>query len=159
MTDTKYKDIQDFNLGYDVSNKTTLVDIISLSDKLVTREGSLVTPFGSINDKTPTDVTHNQRYWFVERVTNGWSYEELFTQQVQAGAGEPQLSTRAIRQGADNDFIEHLVATLTKPGGTDTVTYESGRGLLTGFKLKVSNRKNMAYHPVTVRFKVRGNRT
>ena len=159
MTDTKYKDVQDFSTGYDVTHKTTLTKIISLSDKLVARDGSLVSPFAAINDKTPTDVIHSQRYWLVERVTDGWSYEELFDQQVQAGAGEPQLSTRAIRQGADNDEIEYSVATLTKPGGTDTVTYESGRVLLTGFKVKVSNRKGTIYQPVTVRFKVRGNRT
>lgn len=159
MVDTKYKDVQDFSIGYDAENCETITAIISLSDKIVSPEGDLVKPFAAINDKAIPDVTHHHRYWLVVLVTDGFNYEAFFTEQVQVGAAEPQLSTRAFRQGADNDFIEHLVGTLTKPSDTDTVTYESGRGVLSGLHLSVSNRKGRKYQPTTIKFKVRGNRT
>ena len=159
MTDVKYKDVQDFSIGYDAENCETITSIIGLGDKIVSPEGELVRPFTAINDKTPPDVVHGHRYWLVELIMDGFNSEALFDEQVQAGAEEPELSTRAIRQGADNDFIEYLVGTLTKTGGTDTVTYESGRAMLSGLHLRVSNRKGTKYQPCTMRFKVRGNRT
>lgn len=155
MADTKYKDVASIKIGYDVDNEETISNIISLSDKLVSPDGELARPFAAINDKTPTDVIHQQRYWLVELVTDGWNKEAFMDEPVQDGVA----ASRAIRQGADNDFIEYLVATLTKPGGTDTVTYESGRIILSSFTLDVSNRKGTKYQPVTIRFKVRGNRT
>jgi len=155
MTDTKYKDIQDFSIGYNAANKTTMTKIIRLSDKIVSPEGDLVEAFASIDDKQPSDVVHNHRYYLVELVLDGWDYEAFFTQQVEDG----DSSSRAIRQGADNDPIGYLVGTLKKVGGTKTVTYESTRGMLSGFHLQVTNRKGTKYQPCTVRFKVRGNRT
>lgn len=156
MADTKYKDVASLDIGYGVDpNCERIVNIISLADKLMSPEGELASPFAAINDKTPPDVIHQHRYWLVELVMDGWNYEAFFTEQVQTA----EATSRAIRQGADNDFIEYLLATLTKTGGTDTVTYESGRAILSGFHLSVTNRKGTKYQPCTVRFKVRGNRT
>jgi len=158
-TDTKYKDVQWVHIGSTELDATPIGAIISLADKLVSPEGDLVKPFAAINDKTPPDVTHHHRYWLVELITDGFNYEAVFTQQVQEGAEEPELSTRAFRQGADNDAIGHLAATLSKiVSGTATVTYESGRAVLSGLHVSVSNRKGRKYQPTTIRFKVRGTR-
>lgn len=160
MTDVKYIDVPTVKIGYDDTNSETIGTTISFADKLVARDGDLVKPVAAINDKVAIGVRHSHRYWLVEHVMDGFNYEALFEEQVQTGGGEPQLSTRAIRQGADNDFIEHLVITKTKAGGgTDTITYESGRIMLSGFHLSVSNRKGRKYQPTTIRYKVRGNRT
>ena len=160
MADEKYKDIQSVKIGYDDANSEEITHLISLADKQVPPDGHLVTPFAAINDKSIPDVVHGQRYWLVQQVTDGFNYEAYFTEQVQTGAGEPQLSSRALRQGADNDFIEHLVTKMTKLGGaTETVTYESGKIILAGLHISVSNRKGRKYQPTTILYKVRGTRT
>lgn len=155
MTDVKYKKVTNFMIGYDSDNKTTILEIIDYKDKVVSPEGDLVKPFAAINDKTAQDVIHQYRYVLVELITNGWNREAFLTQQVVVG----DATSRALRQGADNDPIGYLVATLDKPvGADDTVTYESGRGMLSGLHIHVSNRKGTKYNPCTFRFKVRGTR-
>lgn len=155
MVDTKYKDIQSLRIGYDVTNSEEITSIISHSDKLVSPSGDLVKPFAAINDKTPPDVTHHHRYWLAETVMDGFNREAFFTQQVQTA----EATSRALRQGADNDFIEYLVAKLSKiVTGTATVTYESAKAVLSGLHVSVSNRKGRKYQPTTIRFKVRGTR-
>jgi len=159
-TDVKYKEATGFFIGYDVDNKTTILTVIAYKDKLVAPDGELVTAVAAINDKTPVGVRHHPRYWLVEVVFDGLNYEAFFTQQVVAGGGAEALASRAIRQGADNDPIGYLVATLDKiAGGIDTFTFESGRGMLSGFHMHVSNREGTRYQPTTVRFKVRGTKT
>lgn len=156
MTDKKYIDVASMSIGYDVDHKTIMTSIISLADRLVSSRGDLVKTVAAINDKAPADVEHQFRYWDVELVTDGWNYEALMTQQVTSGVAE----SRAIRQGADNDSIGYLIGMLNKVGGgTDPVIYEGGRGVLSGFSLRVSNRKGTEYQPCTTKFKVRGNRT
>lgn len=159
MVDTKYKDIQSLRIGYDITNSEEIATIISHSDKQVPPDGDLVKPFAAINDKSAPDVTHHHRYWLTETTIDGFNREAFFTQQVQAGAAEPELSSRTLRQGADNDFIEYLVVKLTKiVTGTATVTYESAHAILTGLHISVSNRKGRKYQPTTIRFKCRGTR-
>ncbi|GAG41224.1 unnamed protein product, partial [marine sediment metagenome] len=102
------------------------------------------------------DVTHQHRYVLVEIVTDGWNYEAIMTQQVVDGVA----ASRALRQGADNDPIGHLVAKLEKGGGgTDTIEYESKRSYLSHLHISASNRRGVKYQPCTMRFKVRGNIT
>ena len=159
MVDTKYKDIQSLRIGYDVTNSEEIATIISHSDKLVSPDGDLVKPFAAINDKSAPDVTHHHRYYLVETVMDGFNREAFFDEQVQAGAEEPELSTRALRQDADNDLIEYLVAKMSKIiTGTATVTYESAKAMLSGLHISVSNREGRKYQPTTIRHKVRGTR-
>jgi len=159
-TDVKYKEATGFFIGYDVDNKTTILTVISYKDKIVARDGQLVTPVAAINDKTAPGVRHHFRYNLIEVVFDGLNYEAFFTQQVVAGGGAEALASRAIRQGADNDPIGYLVATLVQLDNTiDTKTAESGRGMLSGFHMHVSNREGTRFQPTTVRFKVRGNLT
>ena len=156
MANKKYLDVETFSIGYDASHKTDISAIISLADKLVSSKGDLVEPVSAIDDKTPTSVSHRHRSWEVELQTDGFNYEAFMTQQVKSGDG----SSRAIRQGADNDPIGYLVAVLNRlGGGTDTVTYQSGKSFLSGFSLKVSNKKGTKYNPCTVKFTVIGTRT
>ena len=156
MTDVKYKPVSNVKIGYSLAESETITAVMRLSDKIVAVDGQLVTPYAAINDKTPPDVVHSHRYVLVELVMDGFNYEAFFEQQVQVG----EAASRAIRQGADNDFIEYLVATLPKAGGgSDTRTYESGRIMLSSFHMRVTNRGGTKYQPATVRFKVRGNVT
>jgi len=156
MADTKYIDVASVSIGYDVGNEETISEIISLKDRIVAPDGELTRGFAAINDKTIPDVTHHHRYIEVELITDSFNYEAFMTEPVQA----LDAASRALRQGADNDFIEYLVATLNKVGGgTDTVTYESGRIYLSRLHIHVTNRKGAKYQPCTFRFKVRGNRT
>lgn len=154
-TDVKYKDIESFSIGYDAANCETITEVIRLSDKLVSPDGELVQPFSAINDKVPPDVTHHHRYMLVELVTDGFNKEAFFDEQVQTAVP----ASRVIRLAEYNDFIEYLVGKLVKgdgTGGTKTVTYESAKGILSGLHIHVTNRKGTKYHPVTSRFKVRG---
>lgn len=153
MADTKYIDVVTFDIGYDTTNKETISEIISLKDRLVAPDGELTRPIAAINDKTIPDVTHHHRYVLSELVTDGFNYEAFFDEQVQTA----EATSRAFRPGADNDFIEWLVATLNIMGGaTETRTYESGRSYLSGLHIHVSNRKGTKYQPATMRFKTRG---
>lgn len=155
MVDTKYKDVQSLRIGYDITNSEEIATIISHSDKQVSPDGDLVKPFAAINDKSVPDVTHHHRYWLTETIMDGFNREAFFTEQVQTG----EVMSRALRQGADNDFIEYLVAKLSKiVTGTATVTYESAHAILTGLHISVSNRKSRKYQPTTIRFKCRGTR-
>lgn len=155
MTDTKYKEATGFFIGYDLNNKTTILTVIDYKDKQVSPDGQLVSAAAAINDKTIPGVRHHQRYHLVQVVFDGFNYEAFFTQDVvSVGVG------KAIQQGADNDPIGYLRATLVKlDDGIDVIDFESGRGMLSGFHLHATNREGTRYQPTTVRFKVRGNRT
>lgn len=156
MTDQKYRKIVSLKLGYDATHMTTILNLISWKDKLMSPEGELVKPWAAINDKTPSDVTHQHRFYLVEYEIDGLNYEAIFTQQVKDGVA----TSRALRQGADNDPIGYHVADfLLKDAGTATITYETTRSFLSSLHIHVSNRKGVKYNPVTIRFKVRGNRT
>lgn len=153
MADTKYIDVASLKIGYDAGNQETISEIISWKDRIVAPDGELTRGIAAINDKTIPDVTDHHRYVLSELITDGWNYEAFMTEQVQTA----EAASRAFRQGADNDFIEYLVATLNKVGGgTDTRTYESARNYLSGLHIKVSNRKGMKYQPCTFMFKTRG---
>ena len=153
MADTKYIDVVSFDIGYDAANKETISEIISLKDRLVAPDGELTRPIAAINDKAISDVTHHHRYVLSELVTDGFNYEAFFTEPVQA----LDATAFALEQGADNEDIEYLVATLNIMGGaTETRTYESGRSYLSGLHIHVSNRKGTKYQPATMRFKTRG---
>lgn len=157
-TDEKYKDIESVKIGYDAENCETISEVLRLSDKIVSPDGELVQPFSAINDKVPPDVTHHHRYMLVEMVTDGFNKEAFFDQQVQTAVS----TSRVIRLAEYNDFIEHFVGTLLKGDGTGTTktrTYESGKVILSGLHIHVTNRKGTKYHPVTSRFKVRGDVT
>lgn len=130
--------------------------IIDYKDKEIAPEGDLVTAFAAINDKTPSAVIHHHRYWLVELVMDGFNYEALFTQKVV----DAEAETFALQQGADNNPIGYLVATLLDADDAEaTVTYETAKGYLSGLHIHVSNRKGTKYQPTTMRFKVRGTRT
>ncbi len=153
MPDVKYIDVVSFGIGYDLANSETISEIISLKDKLVAPDGELTKPISAINDVTIPDVTHHHRYVLTELVTDSFNYEAFFTEVVQNGVA----ASRALRQGAPNDFIEYLVATLNIMGGaTETRVYESGRSYLSGLHIHVSNRKGQKYQPCTMMFKTRG---
>ncbi len=156
MTDVKWRDVKSLAIGYDAGNSETILACMAYRDKQVSPEGSLVDAFAAINDKVAIDVKHNHRYWLTEFIMDGLNYEAFFTEPVQA----LDAGAFALMQGADNDFIEYLVAILTGAGVAETtVTMETGRSMLSGFHIKVTNRKGTKYHPTTVRFKTRGTRT
>ena len=153
LADTKWRDVKSLAIGYDAGNSETILACMAWKDRIVAPQGNLVDSFAAINDKVAIDVIHNHRYVLSEFIMDGMNYEAFFTEQVQVG----DATSRAIRQAADNDFIEHLVATLTGAGAAETTrTLESGRTMLSGFHMKVTNRKGTKYHPTTVRFKTRG---
>lgn len=157
-TDEKYKDIESLAIGYSALECEMITEVIRFSDKIVSPDGKIVQPFSAINDKVPPDVTHHHRYMLVEVVTDGFNKEAFFDQQVQ----ELVATSRVIRLAEYNDFIEYFVATLLKgdgTGDTTTRTYESGTVILSGLHIHVTNRKGTKYHPVTSRFKVRGDVT
>ena len=156
MADTKYIDVASLSIGFGAGDEETIGHIITFKDRLVSPDRELTSPFAAINDKTIPNVVHNYRYVESELITDGWNYEAFFSEQVQAG----DVNSRAFRQGADNDEIERLIATLKKVGGgTDTRIYETGRNYLSGLHISVTNRKNTMYQPCTFRFKTRGNVT
>ncbi|GAG15000.1 unnamed protein product, partial [marine sediment metagenome] len=133
----------------------TITACMSWKDRLVSPDGDLVDAFAAINDKTIPDVKHNRRYVLSEFIMDGLNYEAFFTEVVESGEAH-----YALMQGADNSPIDYLVATLKGVGAAETTrTLESGRTVLSGFHLKVSNRKGTKYNPCTVRFKTRGNIT
>ena len=155
MTDVKFKKIVSLKLGYDVTHKTTLLNLIDWKDKNVAPDGELVTPWSGINDKTISDVVHHHRYYLVEYIFDGFNYEAIFDQQVVDGVA----ASRCLRQGADNNPIGYHVAEFLKGGGgTAYITYETGRSYLSGLHIHVSNRRGTKYNPVTLTFKVRGDR-
>ena len=130
-------------------------NLIDWKDKLVAPDGELVTPWSGLNDKTISDVVHHHRHYVVEYIIDGWNYEAIFDQQVVVGVS----ASRCLRQGADNDPIGYHVASFLKPiTGTATITYETTRSYLSGLHIHVSNRRGVKYNPVTLTFKVRGDR-
>lgn len=156
MTDVKYKEATSFFIGVSVGDNTPILTVIDYKDKQVSPDGQLVSAAAAINDKTAPGVRHHQRYHLVQVIFDGLNYEAFFTQQVEAG----DAASRALRQGADNDPIGYLRATLVKLNdGIDIINFESGRGMLSGFHMHVTNREGTRYQPTTVRYKVRGNRT
>jgi len=156
LTDTKWRDVKSLAIGYDAGNSETILACMAWKDRIMSPGGNLVDSFAAINDKVAVDVIHNHRYVLSEFVMDGLNYEAFFTEQVQALVA----TAYALKQGADNAAIEYLVATLTGAGAAETTrTLESGRTMLSGFHMKVTNRKGTKYHPTTLRFKTRGNIT
>jgi hypothetical protein len=154
MVDTHYIEVTSVDIGTSVGSKTTISTIVvSFSDKLVPSKGDLVEPVSAIDDKVPTSVAHRHRNWEMELKTDGWNYEALMTQVVDGGTG------KALMQGADNAAIGYFVATLKKIGGSDTVTFQSGKVYLTGFSLKVSNKKGTKHQECVQKFICIGTRT
>ena len=123
MTDKKYDIVTEVEIGWAAAggSHTSITNIVSFSDRLISRDGRHVEPITVINTPVPRGIHQNQKMYEMELVLDSDNYEAMYNQQVQAG----DVNSRAIRQGADNDYIEYFVVRIREEDGTETTySYE-----------------------------------
>jgi len=148
LSEVKYDLVTAVRIGWGAGGGqyTEIENIVSFSDRLISRDGQHVDPINVINDPVPRGVHHNQKHYVLELVLDSDNYEALYTQQVDTGVA----TSRAIRQGADNDPIDYFVVYIRESDGTTTTyTYESGKVWCIGEVHEYSMERNLRHQGTT----------
>lgn len=158
ITDVKYDIVTRVEIGFNaaIGSHTDITNIVSFADRLVSRDGKHVDPINIPNQDIPQGVHQNQKMYEMELILDSDNYEAMYGQQVQAGAA----TSRVIREGQDNDYIEYFRVFIRESDGTETTyTYESEQVWCVGEIHEYSNERGQRHQPTTYRFECLGTKT
>ena len=140
MADVKYDLVQRVEMGFGVNaaQHTNIENIVSFGDRLEARDGKHVDPINVVNIHIPQGIHQNHKYYIMTLVVDTHNHEAFYAQPVQAAAP----GSRAIREGADNDFVEYFRAFIRESDGTQTsYSYEADKVWCIGEEHRLSNER------------------
>jgi len=157
MVDVKYDYCASVKIGYAAGFCTTITNVLYYADEIVVVDGDgEVEPIPVINTVHPVGVSGRHKHWKMTVALDSNDMEAIYTQVVQNGVA----TSRAIREDADNDFIEYFVVSLVKlGGGTVTVTFDADSVWCTLEKESWSFLEGVEFQPTILEFICIENRT
>lgn len=159
MVDKKYDLVERVEIGWaaGAGAHTDIENIVAFADRLISRDGQFVDPINVVNRSIPQGVHHNSRYYEMTLILDSDNYEALYTQQVTTGVA----TSRAIRQGQDNNRIDWFAVYIREEDGTQTViSYECERVWCIGELHEYSNERGLRHQGTTTyTFVCLGNRS